>query len=646
MVELLTNLSGTAELDPHATFLELGFDSLFMTQASASIGSAFGTRISFRQLFEEAPTIDALARWLDSRLPADAVPVTDEGESRARPSSGIEQIAGQLAMIQQQLAVLSNGNQPAAPPATAPQLTGETAEAAGAPTGPWRPPDKRVDELDSDQEEHLRSLVSRITSRSPGSKASTAANRAHLADPRTVAGFRRAWKEMVYPLVVERSLGSKVWDVDGNEYLDVAMGFGVNLFGHSPSFIIDAVTAQLARGIEIGPQTPLAGETAQLIADMTGHQRVAFCNTGSEAVLAAMRLARTVTGRPKILTFANDYHGLFDEVLARGVKRNGERQSVPIAPGIPAHAAQDLIIFDYGDPEVLQYVTDHASELAAVLVEPVQSRHPDLQPVEFLRELRGATADSGVALIVDEMITGFRSHPGGAQAMFGVKGDLAAYGKVIGGGFPIGVVAGDARFMDALDGGMWQYGDDSIPEADVTWFAGTFVRHPVALAASRAVLRHLREVGPSLQADLNARTTRFVEGLNEFLLDQEVPIRIEHFSSLFLTKFLRDQQFSSLFSFHLRDQGIHLTEGRGTFLSTAHSDGRSRAAGRRVPSRGDRDGGCEVLVSWRRSRPGFERVGATRTAAHRRTAGDLAVRKPERRSERCLQPVQHPPHHG
>ena len=125
--------------------------------------------------------------------------------------------------------------------------------------------------------------------------------------------------------------------------------------------------------------------------------------------------------------------------------------------------------------------------------------------------------------------------------MFGIRADLATYGKVIGGGFPIGVVAGNARFMDALDGGAWRYGDDSIPEADVTWFAGTFVRHPVALAASRAVLEHLRAAGPGLQADLNARTTAFVAGLNEFLQELEVPIRIEHFSSLFLTRFARDQ---------------------------------------------------------------------------------------------------------
>jgi amino acid adenylation domain-containing protein len=126
--------------------------------------------------------------------------------------------------------------------------------------------------------------------------------------------------------------------------------------------------------------------------------------------------------------------------------------------------------------------------------------------------------------------------------------------------------------MDALDGGTWNFGDDSIPEADVTWFAGTFVRHPVTLAAARAALLHMRDSGPALQAGLNARASAFVSGLNQFLRESEVPLRIEHFSSLFLMRFERDQQFSSLFYFHLRDQGIHITEGRAAFLSTAHSD--------------------------------------------------------------------------
>src|SRR5262249_17254307 len=158
---------------------------------------------------------------------------------------------------------------------------------------------------------------------------------------------------------------------------------------------------------------------------------------------------------------------------------------------------------DYGSAESLRAIEAQASELAAVLVEPVQSRRPDLQPREFLRELRRITAAAGTALVFDEVVSGFRVHPGGIQALYDIRADLATYGKVVGGGLPIGLVSGRREYMDALDGGAWTYGDDSFPEVGVTFFAGTFVRHPLALASARAVLEHLKREGPELQERLN-----------------------------------------------------------------------------------------------------------------------------------------------
>ena len=146
-----------------------------------------------------------------------------------------------------------------------------------------------------------------------------------LADPRTASGFREEWKELVYPIVAQRSKGSKIWDIDGNEYVDVVNGYGQTAFGHTPDFVVEAVNAQMAEGFAIGPQSPLAGEVAQMFADMTGHQRVTFCNTGSEAVMAAMRLARTVTGKEKVVCFDGDYHGQFDEVLVKPAARRASR---------------------------------------------------------------------------------------------------------------------------------------------------------------------------------------------------------------------------------------------------------------------------------------------------------------------------------
>ncbi len=194
------------------------------------------------------------------------------------------------------------------------------------------------------------------------------------------------------------------------------------------------------------------------------------------------------------MLFSGDYHGSFDEVLVKAV---GNHRSMPVAPGIPRESVANMLVLEYGAPESLEIIRQRAEEIAAVLVEPVQSRHPELQPVEFLRELRRITEQSGSALIFDEVVTGFRTHPGGMQAIFGIRADLATYGKVVAGGLPIGVLAGSSTYMDALDGGQWQFGDDSFPEVGVTFYAGTFMRHPLAMAAVKASLEHLKSAGPS-----------------------------------------------------------------------------------------------------------------------------------------------------
>ncbi|MCZ0903287.1 aminotransferase class III-fold pyridoxal phosphate-dependent enzyme, partial [Microcoleus sp. HI-ES] len=361
------------------------------------------------------------------------------------------------------------------------------------------------------------------------SKQYTQTHRHHLADPRVVSGFNRTMKELVYPIVVGRSSGSKLWDEDGNEYVDLTNGFGSNFFGYSPAFITEAIAAQMQRGYEIGPQTPLAGEVAELVCEMTKHDRAAFCNTGSEAVLGAMRLARTVTGNSTIVMFTGDYHGIFDEVIVRGTKK---LRSLPAAPGIPQSAVDNTLILDYGEPESLEILKARAGEFAAIMVEPVQSRRPEWQPREFLHEVRRICDQAGCAFIMDEVITGFRVAPGGAQEYFGVQADIGTYGKVVGGGMSIGVIAGKSAWMDALDGGFWQFGDDSFPEVGVTYFAGTFVRHPLTLAAAKASLEYLKRGGPSLQRDLNAKTDKFVAELNAMFDREQTPFTVKNFGSL------------------------------------------------------------------------------------------------------------------
>lgn len=519
-----------------ATLLDMGFDSLSLTQLALSLRRAFGVDVTFRQLLEQYATLDALAAVVAAHKPAAAAKAvaSPAGEERA------------VALE-------------AAAPAAKAKTFG-----AGA----------RIDlsagqTLTPAQEESLQAFMDAYVRRTAGSKALTQQNRAHLADPRVVSGFRPRIKEIIYPIVVNRSEGSRLWDVDGNAYIDLTCGFGSNFFGNRAAFLVEAVKAQADRGFEIGPQHPLAGEVAGLFCELTGLERAAFCNTGSEAVLGAMRLARTVTGRLKIAIFAGAYHGILDEVIVRGGKAG---KPLPAAPGIPPSAVENLLVLEYGSPAALETLKACAGELAAVLVEPVQSRRPGLQPREFLQALRAITAEAGAALIMDEVITGFRIHQGGAQAYFGVRGDLATYGKVVGGGMPIGVIGGSRRFMDALDGGHWQFGDDSFPTVGVTYFAGTFVRHPLTLAAARAALLHLKEGGPALQEGLNARTAAFTGALNAAFARRGMPLRVDHCGSLFKIMGSDDVPQGDLLYAWLRHHGLHLWDHRPCFLTLAHTD--------------------------------------------------------------------------
>jgi amino acid adenylation domain-containing protein len=273
-----------------------------------------------------------------------------------------------------------------------------------------------------------------------------------------------------------------------------------------------------------------------------------------------------------VALFAGSYHGTFDEVLVKGIWKGGEPHTLPIAPGITNEQVANVVVLDYGTPEALEYIRKNARSLSAVLVEPVQSRHPALRPVEFLREVRKITQEAEAALIFDEVVTGFRTHPGGVQHLFDIRADLATYGKVAGGGMPIGILAGKSAFMDALDGGMWQYGDESCPEVGVTFFAGTFVRHPLALAATQAVLQRIKAEGPTLQERLAARTTAFVRSLNDIFEEFGVPSKVEHFASWFYFSFPADQPHASLLHYLLREKGVHIQEGFPCFLTMAHSD--------------------------------------------------------------------------
>ncbi|MBF0235156.1 MAG: aminotransferase class III-fold pyridoxal phosphate-dependent enzyme, partial [Desulfamplus sp.] len=423
--------------------------------------------------------------------------------------------------------------------------------------------------LTQTQKEHLEALITNYTRRTRKSKELTALYRPVLADSRAAVGFRFTTKEMLYPITGKYGKGARVWDIDGNEYVDITMGQGVVLFGHDPDFITDALKNSKSDRL-LGPRPYEAGEAARLICELTGMERVTFTNTGTEAVMAAVRLARAATQRNKIVMFENAYHGHADNVMGRAVwNDNNTLNTVPVAPGITKGAVDDLWVLEYDTKQALDFIASHSDEIAAVIVEPVQSRRPDLQPREFLHELRALTSKTGIIFIFDEMITGFRVHQGGAQAVFGVKADIATYGKVLGGGMPIGVVAGRAEYMDAIDGGAWQYNDASYPKVNRTVFGGTFCQHPTAMITTLATLRHLKDQGPQLQMELNRKTKFLADELNSFFKEEEIPIEVVYFGSLFRFAFSTNLE---LLFYHLMVKGVFIWEWRNYFLCTAHTE--------------------------------------------------------------------------
>lgn len=621
------------------SFVEMGMDSLFLTQVALVLKKELKAPVTFRQLIEEFPSINALTTHLLDKVAMPAAPIAKaatpapvaapvtEAPIVATPVASAPIMtapqtmtvsptttvirpmgpvgAGMEGIIQRQLELMGQQLQlmqgmplattvtqtitapVAAAPVVAPQVTqaavveekkavvvekkrgaavNNAKEAFGAAA---RITVDKTTQLEENKMRQIQDFLKRYAAKTAKSKTFTQENRKNHADPRVVTGFKPEWKEIIYPIVVKKSKDQTLWDLDDNTYVDMTCGFGSNFFGNGNEHIKKLVMQQIEDGIEIGPQHPLVGEVSRMINEMTGNERSAFCNTGSEAVLGAMRLARTVTGREKIIVFSGSYHGIIDEVIIRGSKKG---DPLPAAPGINPSAVANMIVLDYGTEESLQKIREMGDEIAAVLVEPVQSRRCDFHPKEFLQEVRKITTEAQACLIFDEVITGFRCHPAGAQGYFGIRADLCTYGKIVGGGMSIGVVSGKSEYMDALDGGHWTYGDDSTPTVGVTYFAGTFVRHPLALAAAKGALEILKAGGEKRLAELNQRAQKFADDLNLFLRLAGVPLKMDNFGALMKPKWTAECPGGELLFAQLRFNGVHAYDGFPWFVNLAHTE--------------------------------------------------------------------------
>jgi len=375
------------------------------------------------------------------------------------------------------------------------------------------------------------------------------------------------------PLFMERGEGSRMWDADGKEYIDYVGSWGPLILGHAAPEVVSAIQETVAKGTSFGTPTEMETEMARRVVDMVPSvDRVRMCNSGTEATMSALRLARGYTNRDKVVKFQGCYHGHVDSLLVKAGS-GALSLGVPTSPGVPKDLAQHTHTLDYNDSEgVRALFEDMGREVAAVIVEPVAGNMGCVPPDPgFLQTLREVCDNHGAVLIFDEVMTGFRVALGGAQDHYQVQPDLTCLGKVIGGGMPVGAFGGRDEIMSHLS-----------PEGPV-YQAGTLSGNPVAMIAGITTLDALSN---HLFGELSERTARLAEGLAETGAELGVPIAENHVGAMFGIFFSdrpvrtfqdvadADANRFAQFFHGMLEQGIYLAPSpfEAGFVSRAHSD--------------------------------------------------------------------------
>lgn len=386
--------------------------------------------------------------------------------------------------------------------------------------------------------------------------------------------------QLPFPLLIERAEGAYVYDLDDNRYIDTMLGFGTHVLGHRTPEVENAMRRQLEKGWLYGIHNAGQERLARLLIEAApAAERVIFCNSGTEATMYAMRVARAFTVREKIAIFDGSYHGAHDygQVQADPESPRDRPWSSSRGAGIPAALLDLQVPLPYREEAALGLIEEHRDSLAAVMIEAVQSSNPSLTEElgAFLHKLQAFCRKLGILFIIDEVITGFRIAYGGVQEHYGLKPDLATYAKALGGGAPIGAVAGRTDIMALFQG----LGSD--PKA--IFSGGSFSGNPMSMAAGTAHVEALRAQREQVYPYINAQGARLTEAFNHFAREQNMAVQMLNAGSMFQL-FFRSDDIRSVrdlgdvdtraegdFYLHLLRRGVLVPGTKRAFLSAAHT---------------------------------------------------------------------------
>lgn len=325
-----------------------------------------------------------------------------------------------------------------------------------------------------------------------------------------------------YPVFVKRSNKSSIWDADGNQYTDFCNGYGALLLGHGRKEIVSAVSDQLKNGILFCAPSEQEIELSKLItSNYSSVEKIRLVNTGGEATMTAIRLARGFTKQKKIIKFDGCYHGAHDSVLVKAGSGSAHI-GIPVSDGVPDDFSKNTLVVPYNDAQALDMVVQKNKDIAGVIVEPILGNMGVITPQDgFLKNVRKITKQADIPLIFDETITGFRVSPGGAQNHFGIRPDITTLGKALGGGFAIAAVGGVAEIMDQL-----------APGGNV-YQASTFAGNPVSTAAGIASVKTINRLQTKLYHILEKRCAMLARAVSDIASDMKIPHQINSASSMF-----------------------------------------------------------------------------------------------------------------
>jgi glutamate-1-semialdehyde 2,1-aminomutase len=387
-----------------------------------------------------------------------------------------------------------------------------------------------------------------------------------------------------FPLIVRDASGSKIRDIDGNEYIDLSCGYGPHILGYAHPRIVSAIAEAAAEGAVNALASPRELLLAEQIAGAFGQRsKVILSNSGTEAVLMALKIARAYTGRQKIGKLEGHYHGFSDQgMVSSWFRYRGDAlRPDPVAnsAGVQQSVVDDTLVLQYGEPATLERIAMHAGSLAAVILEPMPAALADIDSA-FLRELREVCRRHGILVIYDEVVTGFRVHYGGAQHIAGVEPDLTCLGKIIGGGLPCGALVGDPAIIDIAR----TTGDPFLDVDSRVFVGGTMSGNSITAAAGAAALGHLRD-HPEIYDELRRKTAWLAGELKAHAVAHDVPCNIKGTGSIFSITFdyaiprrVRDRLAGSnmkanlALAYYLRSAGVYMPELHTMMLSDAHSD--------------------------------------------------------------------------